>query len=89
MKLKYNFHFQPVGRTYVGVAIGDDAKKFAGMIQLNGVGYDIVSMMNSEVTRDKVIEMLLAEYDTDAETATKYVDEIVEYLNKEGVLDVE
>lgn len=89
MKLKYNFHFQPVGRTYVGVAIGDDAKKFAGMIQLNGVGYDIVSMMNTEVTRDKVIEMLLADYDTDTETATKYVDEIVEYLNKEGVLDVE
>ncbi len=88
MKLKYNFHFQPVGRTFVGVAVGEDARKFAGMIQLNEVGHDIVARMTSEVTRDKIVKSILEEYDSDEETVGKYVDEVIEYLNSEGVLDV-
>lgn len=88
MKLKYNFHFQPVGRTFVGVAVGEDARKFAGMIQLNEVGHDIVVRMTSEVTRDKIVKSILEEYDSDEETVGKYVDEVIEYLNSEGVLDV-
>lgn len=88
MKLKYNFHFQPVGRTFVGVAVGEDARKFAGMIQLNEVGHDIVARMTSEVTRDKIVKSVLEEYDSDEETVGKYVDEVIEYLNSEGVLDV-
>jgi len=87
MRLKYNFHFQPVGRTYVGVAIGEDARKFSGMIQLNEVGHDIVALMTDEITRDKVVEKILAEYDSDAETVGKYVDDIIEYLTNEGVLE--
>lgn len=88
MKLKYNFHFQPVGRTFVGVAVGEDARKFAGMIQLNEVGHDIVARMTSEVTRDKIVKSILEEYESDEETVGKYVDEVIEYLNSEGVLDV-
>lgn len=88
MKLKYNFHFQPVGRTFVGVAVGEDARKFAGMIQLNEVGHDIVARMTSEVSRDKIVKSILEEYDSDEETVGKYVDEVIEYLNSEGVLDV-
>ena len=48
MKLKYQFVFQPVGKTYMGVAVGESAKEFSGMLQLNEVGYDIVSLMTEE-----------------------------------------
>jgi len=86
MKLKYNFHFQPVGTTFVGTAIGADARAFGGIIQLNEVGYDIVRRMQEEITREQLIEAILGEYDTDAETAGRYIDDVVAYLVKEEVL---
>jgi len=86
MRLKYKFHFQPVGKTYVGVAVGEDARKFSGMIQLNEVGYDIVSKMNDDITFEQLVEQLLSEYDSDKETISKHVTEVIDYLTSEGVL---
>ena len=86
MRLKYKFHFQPVGKTYVGVVVGEDARHFNKMIQLNEVGHDIVSMMNEETDRDSIVEKIQSQYDVDIATVGKYVDEIIDYLTKEGVL---
>ena len=79
MKLKYQFVFQPVGKTYMGVAVGDSAKQFSGMLQLNEVGYDIVSQMTEDISRDEIVDKMLNIYDSDRETASNYVDEVVEY----------
>lgn len=87
MKLKYQFYFQPVGKTYMGVAVGDSAKEFHGMLQLNEVGYDIVSQMTDEVSREDVVDKMLSMYDADRETVTGYVDQVVAYLVEQGVLD--
>lgn len=86
MHLKYQFHFQPVGNTYMGVAIGESAKQFSGMLQLNEVGYDIVSQMTQPTTQDEIIEQMLKLYDTDRETVTKYVDDIIKYLQEAEVI---
>lgn len=86
MKLKYQFCFQPVGKTYVGVAVGDSAKQFSGMLQLNEVGYDIVSQMTEEVSAEEIVERLLKIYDTDRETLTGYVNQVVGYLVEQGVV---
>lgn len=72
----------------MGVAVGEDARKFSGMIQLNEVGHDIVARMTSEVTRDKIVRGILEEYDSNEETVREYVDEVVEYLKNEGVLEI-
>ena len=86
MKLKYQFVFQPVGKTYMGVAVGESAKEFSGMLQLNEVGYDIVSLMTEETSREEIVDKMLDIYDADRETVCKYVDEVVEYLTENGVL---
>lgn len=86
MHLKYQFHFQPVGKTYMGVAIGESAKQFSGMLQLNEVGYDIVSQMTQPTTQDEIIEQMLKLYDTDRETVTKYVDDVIKYLQEAEVI---
>ena len=87
MKLKYQFVFQPVGKTFMGVAVGESAKKFSGMLQLNEVGHDIVALMTEEISRDEIVEKMLNIYDADRETVCKYVDEVVEYLTENGVLE--
>lgn len=87
MKLKYQFVFQPVGKTYMGVAVGDSAKQFSGMLQLNEVGYDIVSQMTEDISRDEIVDKILDIYDADRDTVSKYVDEVVEYLTENEVLE--
>lgn len=86
MKLKYQFVFQPVGKTYMGVAVGDSAKQFSGMLQLNEVGYDIVSQMTEDISKDEIVDKMLDIYDADRDTVGKYVDEVVEYLKENEVL---
>lgn len=86
MKLKYQFVFQPIGKTYMGVPVGESAKEFHGMLQLNEVGYDIVSMMTEEIGRDALADKLQEIYDTDRETALTYIDQVADYLKEQGVL---
>lgn len=87
MKLKYHFVFQPIGEIYMGVAVGESAKKFHGMMQLNEVGYHIVSLMTEEISREEIVDKLLEIYETDRESALGYVDEVVAYLEEQGVLE--
>lgn len=86
MKLKYKFVFQPLGKTYMGVPVGESAKLFHGMLQLNEVGYDIVSLMTEEISREEMADKLLEIYDTDRETVLTYIDQSVDYLTEQGVL---
>lgn len=86
MKLKYQFVFQPLGKTYMGVPVGESAKLFHGMLQLNEVGYDIVSLMTEEISREEMADKLLEIYDTDRETVLTYIDQSVDYLTEQGVL---
>lgn len=86
MKLKYHFIFQPLGKTYAGVPVEESAKLFHGMLQLNEVGYHIVSMMTEEINREEMADKLLEIYETDRETALGYIDHVVDYLKEQGVL---
>lgn len=86
MKLKYQFVFQPLGKTYMGVPVGDSAKKFNGLLQLNEVGHDIVAMMTEDISREQIADKFIEIYDTDRTTALAYIDEVVDYLKAQDVL---
>ena len=87
MKLKYHFVFQPIGNIYMGVPVGDSAKLFHGMMQLNEVGYDIVSLMTEEISREEIVEKILEMYDIDRDSALVHVNDVIEYLEGQGVLE--
>lgn len=86
MKLKYQFVFQPIGEIYMGVAVGESAKQFHGIMQLNEVGYHIVSLMTEEISREEIVDKLLEIYDTDRDSALKHVNDVIVYLEEQGVL---
>ena len=87
MKLKYHFVFQPIGDIYMGVPVGDSAKLFHGMMQLNEVGYDIVSLMTEEISREEIVEKILEMYDIDRDSALVHVNDVIAYLEGQGVLE--
>ena len=86
MKLKYQFVFQPIGEIYMGVAVGESAKQFHGIMQLSEVGYHIVSLMTEEISREEIVDKLLEIYDTDRDSALTYVNDVIKYLEEQGVL---
>ncbi len=86
MKLKYKFVFQPVGDVYVATAVGDDARQFNGMVQLNATGYRIMQLIGEGADHDKIIETMLNEYDVDRDTLVSSVDRIIDSLVQEGVV---
>ena len=87
MKLKYKFAFQPIGKNYIGIAVDESATEFSGMLELNETGYDMVNLMQEETTREALIEKLLTVYNTDRETLSNYLDEVIAYLTEQGVLE--
>ena len=70
----------------MGVAVGESAKQFHGIMQLNEVGYHIVSLMTEEISREKIVDKLLEIYDTDRDSALTYVNDVIKYLEEQGVL---
>ena len=70
----------------MGVAVGESAKQFHGMMQLNEVGYHIVSLMTEEISREEIVDKLLEIYDTDRDSALKHVNDVIVYLEEQGVL---
>ena len=71
----------------MGVPVGDSAKLFHGMMQLNEVGYDIVSLMTEEISREEILEKVLEMYDIDRDSALVHVNNVIEYLEEQGVLE--
>ena len=71
----------------MGVPVGDSAKLFHGMMQLNEVGYDIVSLMTEEISREEIVEKILEMYDIDRDSALVHVNDVIEYLEWQGVLE--
>lgn len=88
MKLKYQFVFQNICGQYMAVAVGEDARRFSGVISLNETGYDICRLLQEDTDRDTLIDRLLDIYDADRDTVAGYVDQVVAQLREEDVLDL-
>ncbi len=62
MKLKYEFLIMDMGEGFSAVAVGEDAGKFHGMLQLNAVSADIMEQLKEETTPYKVHAYLKEKY---------------------------
>lgn len=80
MKIKDGYLLREVAGTHIVVPIGAGAMDFSGVISLNEVGAFIWNQLESETTKDKVLEALLSEYNVDRETALADIDEFIEKL---------
>lgn len=80
MKIKDGYLLREVAGTHIVVPIGAGAMDFSGVISLNEVGAFIWNQLESETTKDKILEALLSEYNVDRETALADIDEFIEKL---------
>lgn len=87
MKLKYNFVFQPLHTVTLAITVGEDARAFPGVIQLNDTGAGIMQMFLEDMTVDDAVKRLMDEYEADEADIRNAVEGIVSMLEEKDLLE--
>ena len=88
MKLKENFTLYTMADEHMLIPVGDAVGSFGGVIALNDVSAFILSQMQKEPkTKEQLLAALTSEYEVDAETAGKDLNEILQKFESFGVLE--
>jgi hypothetical protein len=87
MKIKDGFILREVGSQTVVVAVGEQSKKFNGIINLNGTGKFMWEKLAKGCDEEKLIGDILKEYDVDEATAKKDVSDFVDKLRRADILE--
>ena len=87
MKIKEGFILRKISDTYVVVAVGDAAKDFRGMINLNETGGFLWETLAKGATTEQLQKALLDEYDVDEETAKRDVEKFIKSITDAGFLE--
>ena len=87
MKIKEGFAKRDIAGSTIVVPVGKTAQEFNGMITLNDSGSFFWDCFTKDITIDEAVEMVLAEYDTDAETVRNDIDKFVKMLQENDILE--
>lgn len=87
MKLLSSVFVTEVDGGFVAVATGKAAKKFGGMIHMNGTAAFVVNQLQNNTTEDQLVLMLMREYDVGEEDARRNIAGILATLRKTGWLE--
>jgi hypothetical protein len=86
MHIISGFHVRQILDEVIAVPSGEAGRVFSGIVSLNELGRFLFEKLQSEQTVDTLVSAVLAEYDTDPETARADVSEFLEHLQKAGLL---
>ncbi len=87
MKVKEGFMMRKVGDQIVVVAMGQAAKQFHGMMNLNETGAFVWELLKQETSEENVLEAMMENYGIDRERAKKGLDSFLDKLRTVGVLE--
>ena len=80
MKLNSDFLIHDTGNGEMLIPVGEETKRFHGVIKLNGTGSEIVHLLeDNDLTMEELLNHFYEEYDEDKEVIKQSV---VEFVNK-------
>ena len=87
MKLNDGFVLKSMAGEYELMPTGENIARFNGSVLLNEVSAFILRQLEAgPVSKEDLIDLVLAEYDADRETVTKDLEELVQSLTEMGVV---
>lgn len=86
MKLKYEFETTELGDEIIAVPVGDNARNFSGVINLNASAAAILKLLREDTTVEQIVSALLEEYEGTKEEITAYVEKVINKLRAEDLL---
>ena len=87
MKIKKDFILREMDDMCIVVAVGESAKSFNGVINLNETAQFIWKQLEKGCTQDELVEAVLAEYDAPREVIEADIEKILAKLRQEKILD--
>ena len=88
MKIKSGFVLEKVGGAYLAVAVGSRTKEFNGLVRMNGTGAFLWGLLaDKDMTKEELLDRVLAEYDVAAEQAKGDIDAFEKTLRDNGILE--
>lgn len=88
VKIKKGFVLRKIGPRYMAVPFGAMTGEIKGMISLTESGYLLWQALDQGSDgKEALVEILLREYDVEAEDAARDVDEFILFLEQTGVLE--
>ena len=87
MKIKKGFILREVAGNYIVVSIGEMAKKFNGVINLNQTGAFMWKELEKGGDEESLTAALCAEYEVDKEIANRDAKRFIETLSKAGIVE--
>lgn len=87
MKIKEGFVLREIAGESVVIALGDAGKIFNGMIRLNETGRIIWERLSLGDDKERIVDLLLKEYEIERSVVERDVDRIIETLRGAGILE--
>ena len=87
MKIKKGFILREVAGNYIVVSVGEMAKKFNGVINLNQTGAFMWKELEKGGDQESLTAALLNEYEVGIEIAKKDAARFIETLEKAGIVE--
>ena len=86
MRLKDDFILHNTGEDFVIIATGEATKNFNGIIKLNNMGGEIVGLLTTDISEEKIVKAIVEKYEVDYDTAKEDIKNILDSLKKAGVI---
>lgn len=84
MKLKSTFITHMSGNEQLMISAGGD---FNGMVRSNSTAAEIIDMLKTETTREKIIMAMLEKYEVEESVLSLDVDKVIDALRGIGAID--
>ncbi|HHT92889.1 MAG TPA: PqqD family protein [Clostridia bacterium] len=89
MKIKDGYMLREIDGVSVVVAVGEESKRFNGMIRLNSTGTFLWKHLSEGIEYDDLLDKMLAAYEVDEQTARQGIDSFITKLKDNGFLSDE
>ena len=86
MKLKCEFETTELGDQIIAVPVGDNAREFSGVLNLNDSAAAILKLLQKDTTVEQIVSALLEEYEGTKEEMTAFVEKFIDKLRNEDLL---
>ena len=86
MKLGCSFEFVDMGEEIIAVPVGENANLVRGVLKLNKEGKEIIELLQSNISREQIVNTLSEQYTTDKNGLLAYVNETIKAIRDAGLL---
>ena len=87
MKARSGFILRNLVGEYVLMPVDDNIRSFSGSVLMNELSAFVWEKLQTPVTRDELLAAILDAYEVDAETASADLDQLLENLNRLGMIE--